>query len=169
MGIGACLFDPANEVTEFFGAQAGDALVGIWADRRDQQVIAQAELVPTLVALSTWGQHVRGRPVVVYIDNDSARYGLISGYSPVLASASLISTIWGLLAQLRAAAWFARVPTVCNPADGPSRGRFDEMNKVKGARLVSPSFLGARGPTMWSAIARRLGSEVPTAARAMST
>ena len=69
VGVGACLFEPGGTV-EYFGGKAGHALVSEWASRPDQQVIAQAELVPTLLALSTWGARLRGRPVVFFIDND---------------------------------------------------------------------------------------------------
>ena len=164
VGVGACLFDHVgdDEVVEYFGDEAGPALVREWANRPDQQVIAQAELVPVAMALSTWGPRLKDRPVVIFIDNDAARFGLVSGYSPVLASAALISVVWRLLAQLGTAAWFARVPTCCNPADGPSRASFEALRARVGSKRVSPSFLGAQGIPMWSAIAERLRTEIPT-------
>ena len=52
-----------------------------------------------------------------------ARFGLIAGYSAVAASAALMSATWDLIARLSVAPWFGRVPTVCIPADVPSRCR----------------------------------------------
>ena len=108
-----------------------------------------------------WGALVRDMPVMIFIDNDAARFGLISGYSPVAASASLISVTWAIASQLSVAPWFARVPTVCNLADGPSRLRFTGMESWPGARQVEPAFLGAHGSAIWPAIARRLREETP--------
>ena len=160
VGIGACVFDKPNGVVEYFGAQVGCALVELWAERPDQQVIAQAELVPTLIALSTWRHIFKGRPLVVFIDNDSARFGLVSGYSSVASSAAIILAIWGQLARLGIACWFARVPTVCNPADGPSRLRFEDMARIR-ARRVEPAFEGVGGARVWATVAAHLHSETP--------
>ena len=156
VGVGACLFDKVDGTVVYFGTPVDDVIVSLWASRPEQQVIAQAELVPTLMALSTWADRVRGRPLVVFIDNDSARFGLISGYSAVPASAAIISLAWGLIARLGVFPWFARVPTVCNPADGPSRGRMAAMENFTGSRRVQPSFQGASGGAMWRGLAQFL-------------
>ena len=160
VGLGACMFDTADGTAEFFGTDADAGLVRLWADRPDAQVIAQAELVPTLMAASTWKDRLSGRPALIFIDNDSARFGLISGYSPVLASAALISAAWGLLASLGTAAWFGRVPTACNPADGPSRGKLRELLEA-GAVRVEPSFNDLKGAEMWKVLAQHLVDEIP--------
>ena len=157
VGVGACIFDEGE--AEYFGEQAGLELVGVWADRPDQQVIAQAELVPVLMAIETWCTRLRGRPVVVFIDNDAARFGLISGYSPVVASAAIISAAWAAIAKLGAYAWFARVPTVCNPADGPSRAKFAEMASLPRSRRVEPVCFERRGEEVWPALAATLRAE----------
>jgi len=159
VGVGACLFIPALGICEYFGCRVGSELVEVWANRPDQQVIAQAELVPCLISLSTWGSVLRNLPTLIFIDNDSARFGLISGYSAIAASAALITATWELISRLSMAPWFGRVPTVCNLADGPSRCRFAELEAWPGAKRVEPSFHGACGAAVWPAIARRLRSE----------
>ena len=97
-----------------------------------QQNIAQVELVPVLLALWRWRVLFAevGRRVVVFIDNDSARFGLVHGTSPVAASRALIEAIWHELARLQAAAWFERVPSSGNPADGPSRLEFKGLEEL---------------------------------------
>ena len=159
VGVGACLFDAVTGSVEYFGAQAGRALVQVWASRPDQQVIAQAELVPVLIAISVWAARMSGRPLLIFIDNDAARFGLISGYSPILSSAAIISAVWSALARLGCAAWFARVPTVCNPADGPSRGDSAELRALKGSAEVPMVFSGRAGEPMWEAVADCLRGE----------
>ena len=159
VGVGACLFGCVGGRSEFFGGPVGGAVVRLWAARPDQQVIAQAELVPVLLALSAWAPVLRGRPLVVFIDNDAARFGLVAGYSPVVSSAAIISAVWGELGRLGIPCWFARVPTVCNPADGPSRLRFDWLTQF-GSTRMEPTFKGLQGGRLWDAVAECLRGEV---------
>ena len=111
------------------------------------------------MAIETWKGRLRGRPVVIFIDNDSARFGLIAGNSPVAASAAIISATWSMIAQLGIFVWFARVPTVCNPADCPSRAKFAELASLPRSRRVEPVCSGRRGDAVWSAVAQTLLAE----------
>ena len=63
------------------------------------------------------------------------------------------------MARLGCAAWFARVPTVCNPADGPSRGDSAELRALKGSAEVPLVFSGRAGEPMWEAVADCLRGE----------
>ena len=134
-------------------------LVGLWASRRDQQVVGQAELLPILLAAATWGDTIRGRPVIVFIDNDSARFGMISGYSPVEASARVIHATWVHLAHLGCRVWFSRVPSASNIADGPSRAHFEAVLRL-GAVAREPSWRGATGHAFWKAVKRVVADDV---------
>ena len=84
-----------------------------------EQVIGQAEIFPVLASLRTWQLALRGRRVVVFIDNDSARFSLIRRFSPVLVSMELIVEVGTEAARMSTCLWFERVPTLSNPADGP--------------------------------------------------
>ena len=57
-----------------------------------------------------------------YIDNDSARYGLIRGLSDKPTSMTMLAQFWDQDSLATANPWFARVPSCANPADEPSRG-----------------------------------------------
>ena len=155
VGIGACFFSREGRA-EFFGCRVDDRVVGQWATRGDQQVIGQAEILPVLIALSSWSNAFVGRPVLVFIDNDSARHGLIAGYSPVISSAILIIEVWSLLASLGCHPWLARVPTSSNVADGPSRMASACLDGFPAARRIDPSFDGASGSALWGPLAARL-------------
>ena len=64
---------------------------------------------------------IAGRPVIQFIDNDSARLGLLRGYSPVMASAELIGMTWQEDIRLEVYSWYGRVASASNPGDSPSR------------------------------------------------
>ena len=154
--IGACIFDPRGGGPGYFGVQVGEALLAHWAEKVDSQVIGQAELLPVLCALHAWAETLRSRPCLIFIDNDTARHGLMSGYSPVLKSAALISAMLAMLARLGSHAWFARVASASNIADDPSRLDFRVLEAMPGSRRVEPLFLGAAPPLLWPALARNL-------------
>ena len=74
-----------------------------------------------------------------FIDNDSARFALISMNSPVEASADIILQVAKLDMIEPGLRWYARVPTVCNPADAPSRLDFKKLIE-DGGLIVDPVF-----------------------------
>lgn len=86
-----------------------------------KQVIGQAEIFPVLVAKLTWASELARRRVIFFIDNESAKIALIRAYSPILASLkiALECSAWDF--QNDCSSWYARVPTICNVADCPSR------------------------------------------------
>ena len=156
VSIGACLFKPGLSGPLYFGCSVGRALVQQWAVSSDSQVIGQAELLPVLISVHTWAEHLRGLPCIIFVDNDSARHGLVSGYSPLLKSAALIAAVLVQLARLGAFPWFARVPSCSNIADAPSRLEFGPLSRWAGSELVEPSFAGASGQSLWAVVASSL-------------
>ena len=157
VSVGACLFARGRSGgPEFFGVSVGPRLLATWADSASAQVIGQAELLPVLLAASTWSHILAQKPVVVFIDNDSARHGLINGYSPVRRSAAMIAAATRLFSTLGSHVWYGRVPTASNLADAPSRLDFSRLRAWKGSQEVSPHWLGARGPSMWECLRKQL-------------
>ena len=124
-----------------FGAVVGTETSDSWKTRSTQtQVIGQAELFPLIVARLTWKERLANRRVIYFIDNESARIAMIRAYSPVLASLKLIMqcVCWDL--DNSSTAWYARVPTACNPADGPSRMTMADLPAALNAVAVRPIF-----------------------------
>ena len=101
------------------------------------QVIGQVELAPVVLALLTWKRVLRHARLLIFVDNDSARYALIRGYSPVVASANLVQEVSHVECQEGIFSWYARVPSASNPADPPSRLDF-EATRALGADIVEP-------------------------------
>ena len=86
------------------------------------------------------------RKVVYFIDNEAARLGLVKSYSPVFASLDLIMCCIGWDYQHNSVPWYARVPTACNIADGPSRMTLSTIPSCLNPRVVDPIFPGSHKP-----------------------
>jgi hypothetical protein len=117
---GAVLLDGLGDV-EFLGIEVAGELSASWRQGASRQVIGQAELYPVLLALDTRAERMKGRHLLVFIDQDAARQALIKGYSPSRPSADIITKVFGRVATLGTYPWFSRVPTASNPADAASR------------------------------------------------
>jgi len=136
--FGAVLVDPLGP-NEFFGGEVSQETVDSWKSRLDQkQVIGQAELFPLIVSRLTWAKRLARRKVIFFLDNESARICAIKSYSPVLSSLDIIMQCIGFDYQNEVSAWYARVPTCCNIADGPSRMDAKEAVAILGAVGVIP-------------------------------
>lgn len=136
--VGAVLIDPLGN-NQFFGGIVDQATVDSWKTKLSQeQVIGQAELIPLLIARLTWQVRLAGRRVIFFIDNESARICAIKAYSPVLPSLEIVMRCIGFDYTHDVLCWYARVPTCCNVADGPSRMNSIEAVKLTGGRAVAP-------------------------------
>ena len=83
---------------------------------------------------------MKGRRVIYFVDNDSARMALIKSYSPVLYPLRIIEQCAQWDCRNNSTAWVARVPTEANCADGPSRMMLVDMVRDCGAEIVLPKF-----------------------------
>ena len=83
-----------------------------------------------LVGLVLWKKQVRGRPCVCYVDNNATRDVAIAGRARTQPGLSLVSELLRLEDSIGLTAWYARVPSLSNIADAPSRNS-DEGISVK--------------------------------------
>ena len=162
VSIGAVLYDPSSQAgPKFFGTLVGDPVVRLWSRDAKEQLIGQAELLPVLLAKTTWRDSFVNRPCLTFIDNESARYSLMRGYSPVLDSSRIISESWTLDAELGSASWFARVPTCCNVADDPSRLDFTVLESTPHSVKCDVSIPSSWGKgDLWSVLASWLARDL---------
>ena len=156
--MGAVIFR-AGRKPECFGTKIDPALVESWSATGGSQVIGQAELLPILIAITTWAQWLTDTPTICFIDNESAKHAMVAGYSPIHSSSAIIGEATAAMCRIGCRTWFSRVPSASNPADGPSRLDFDFVKGSLGATTVDPSFYGAVGQDMWHALLRRLEGE----------
>ena len=125
VSMGAVLIVPAEsgpDRIEYFSAKIGRELVAVWRGGVREQVIEQAELAPCVAALTTWPVEFANRHVLVFVDNNGARAGIVKGICRARESAELVEGFWRRAAALGAFVWVERVPSRSNPADAPSRG-----------------------------------------------
>jgi len=102
------------------------------------QTVGQAELLPVWIAKRVWADSLRGVHLLTFLDNDSARFALVAGYSPALASARIVGEAAVSDAALGVHQWVARVPSESNPADAPSRLDFEAPEVQHMPRIPLP-------------------------------
>eukprot|EP00973_Karenia_brevis_P039980 5517777-Karenia_brevis.AAC.1 len=112
---GAVIF--VDGVVQALGGQIPPKVVDHWRGDGRKQVIGQAELWPVLVARMTWPGFLRGRRVIYYIDNDSARFALVNQSSPSKMSMEILWEVASVEAEILSLPWYARVPSESNCSD----------------------------------------------------
>jgi hypothetical protein len=116
------MIDTCDNYRAVWDGQVPSELIASWAGLVGEQLIGQIELYPIVAIRYLLAAQLSNRRVIFFIDNDSARDGLIKAYSPSRASMSLISKFFEQELSCPCYPWFARVPSKSNPADMPSRG-----------------------------------------------
>ena len=134
---GFFVHDCADDRRLVSGGVVPQSLADFWLSTVGDQIITQVELFAALAARIYLGERCAGRKVIYWIDNDPARDSLIRGFSPSLASLSVIYQFFEQERLWPSYVWFARVPSHSNIADGPSRGRAREVACEMSAELVS--------------------------------
>ena len=84
-GVGAILVDPVVGVCQAFGRATWPAVSSEFERLTGaSQIVGQLELLPILMALWLWAPSFAeaGRRCLFFIENGTARFGLIRGYSP---------------------------------------------------------------------------------------
>jgi hypothetical protein len=157
--IGAVLILPELPGPLYFGARLSDEFVSYLCRSGKKQIVGQAELLPIIVAKSTWQGFLANRPCITFVDNESAKSAAIAGYSPVIDSSAILTYNSALDVELQSHQWVTRVPTSSNTADGPSRLDFAELAKVGSSVRYSPvvpseligfsSIRGFPAPNVW--------------------
>ena len=126
---GAVIYDPYNHFAQTFGDDVPSDWVKKWTVSGKKQVIGQAEIFPVLTAKLTWSRILQGRAVLWFLDNSSAVGMLVRSFSPISDNFELLKINAGLDVVLRATNWYARVPSLPNLSDGPSRLEFEQVTK----------------------------------------
>ena len=137
--IGGILLDPEDGTVEYFGCRVPErTLLTWWAATGPRQTIGQAELLPAVMARRHWMTRIAGRRIFFFLDNNSARDALVRGDSAAASSRALLRAFYRIEARAPCTAWFTRVATAANAADGPSRLSFAWAGALPGAVRVHP-------------------------------
>ena len=90
----------------------------------------QAELVAAACAYLTFPDLLEGRLVHHFVDNDTAKSGMISGYSGKPDSARVLLEMHAAMSRLQCHPWIGFVYSGDNISDDPSRGEFDLVRRL---------------------------------------
>ena len=119
--LGGILYDANGKAVEFFSFGLSREHMNCLGADRKRTIIFEAELLAILVALDIWSYRLSGSPVVVYIDNNSARDVCISGSGRSSLIRAMIARVITVEDSVGCFPWYGRVPSPSNPADPPSR------------------------------------------------
>lgn len=128
--LGGVCYDPIDSSLEFSSWEVPNALVQKWAPK--QNYMGQLELLAAPFASATWSERAKQRPILFFLDNDSASSNLIKGYSPKTDSSIIVGEFWLMAASLKSSIYIDRVESKSNLADGPSRHHYLELYALGG-------------------------------------
>jgi hypothetical protein len=119
---GAIVFDPNADERFWFSFLIPEWLVFNWQRHgAKQQVIAEAELLPIIIARQLICRSQVLKLVIHFVDNDGVSDALIAGFSRVVSLQSLLRRFVLQECEFKFASWISRVASHANPADAPSR------------------------------------------------
>ena len=120
--IGAVLCDSRCTPLAWFGGLVPDSVTSDWFSDGTEHPIIQAELAAVVAAFHVWKQVLLGTNVLLWIDNEVVRFGIINAYMHPPSAMALLSPLLALEESTKVSLWVCRVPSHSNPSDGPSRG-----------------------------------------------
>ena len=132
--VGAVLADERGRILRFFGHVIDKALVSAWGKPDQTQHVFEAEILPYAMCLELWQDILRGTCLFAFLDNEAAKASWIAGTAHSDIAKQVIHYGTKLEACLDVHPFFSRVPTHSNFGDDPSRGRFDELEKLGATR-----------------------------------
>ena len=133
--IGGVLLDSHGAGVGSFGEMLPDSVTNVWGKEHQEQLIFEAEIMPFVVALDTWSKQLTAVNLFIYIDNEAAKSCWINASADTECAKKMVHRGVHLEAEFHTTAFFCRVPTHSNIADGPSRGQFTEAESI-GATCV---------------------------------
>ncbi|CAE7784909.1 unnamed protein product [Symbiodinium sp. CCMP2592] len=140
-GIGACIWDPLKQCGHVLGGVAPAWAIESWKedfDARDgePQLICHIELLVLVAVRWMFQDQFLSRRVIMFVDNDAARYAILKGGSGSDGMNNLVQLFDLPDLKFPSLYWIDRVPSSSNIADGPSRDDFALALKLMKATCV---------------------------------
>ena len=136
--IGGVLLDGQGRGLEFFGLHLPSAISSAWSGGTKRNLVFEAEILPYNLALHCWSHLMKGKHVLVYIDNDGSRHSWIKGTADSFFARAMIHQGTLKESELDTVPYFCRVPTSSNLADGPSRLDFGMCAELGASQIHVP-------------------------------
>ena len=105
------------------------------------RAIAQIELLPFLLAKQRWRDRTRHRRVLLFVDNEVAKFACVSMCSFSKHSRNILRALVNEELSNQSWTWYTWVASYSNPSDAASRLEFDVMEKrvfAKRVRVILP-------------------------------
>lgn len=120
-----------------------------------KQYIGQLELLYAVAPYYTLPHVFADRDVIHFIDNTSACWALVKGYSRAIDSGMIVSAFHASMVSVKARVFFEYVDTKANPADLPSRGAMTELvgelsSAGIGGNIVTVEYVLPKTQSWWS-------------------
>ena len=107
-----------------------------WARRMSPRSSVRLSFYAVVLLRFMLGKTFCNRRVLIFVDNDAARFCLIRGLSRSSTMGSLVEAFDSLDGKDPMLYWIERVASFSNIADGPSRGASDDAMTLVGARVT---------------------------------
>jgi hypothetical protein len=120
-GLGAILVSPDGIPAAMFSTCLSEEQMVKLGSKNKKSIIFEAELLAMVLAIKVWQPFVGRAPLLVFIDNNSARDVAISGKARGGVATKMVEFLLHLEDEASVWPWYARVPSESNPADLPSR------------------------------------------------
>ena len=117
--VGGVLVSPSGTACACFGSKVPRSIMDSLLAHRDHPIF-ELELLPVWISFDLWGNALRERQLVVYIDNSAAQGALVRGRTEGTIGNYLIERCLELEPGHQQS-WYGRVPSHSNLSDGPSR------------------------------------------------
>ena len=148
-GVGGVLVDPLGRVVSFFGGVVPMDIMRCLL-QKSKNPIYELEVLPVLVSVWLWKGRINLAQVCWYLDNEASRSAFIKGQGATPLAACMVDAFTAEEMKLQLKSWFARVPSLSNLADSPSRLE-DKLLLELGA---------VKGPIDWLAMGKVLGLDL---------
>ena len=120
-GLGAVLVNGKGKVVAWFGMFLSQEQLALFLSAGQQTIIGELETLAVALSLLVWQTLLESVQLMVYIDNEGSKFSLIKGYSTSRAITAVCALAATTLDAHFVLPWFARVPSISNIADYPSR------------------------------------------------
>ena len=119
---------------QWWSLQVPSGIVEHWAQDGVEHPIMQCELLAAAVSLAVWGPTLASSFLTLWIDNGAARHALIAAHAFPDSNRLIVGSCLRCETDHSLRLWIARVPSISNPADAPSRGEVPKF--LQGASEV---------------------------------
>ena len=137
--IGGVCLPPSGEV-QVFGCHVDEAVLRSWLDKFEHPV-GLVELYGVATAYVLWSQRHNFQRVIFFCDNWTSLDVFVKGSSNDPLWREVLLAFEACDCEFSTVPWIARVPSISNVADPPSRGSVESISFLKPLRWLRRSVL----------------------------